>query len=102
MLPSPATRAVILDVLCLALAQTFDLFSFFPGTILKIFDNEIVPALETIFKGASKSSTLEYHIGVRLMKLTVLIINNLGIGINLLIYILHETDSIFTRGKDGS
>ena len=40
-------------------------------------------------------------IGVRLMKLTILIINNLGIGINLLTFILQDTDGIFVRGKDG-
>jgi hypothetical protein len=28
--------------------------------------------------------------------------NNLGIGINLLHFILIETDSLITRGKDGS
>lgn len=44
--PSAASRAVILDILCLALAQTQDLFQFFPTSILKIFDNEIVPMLE--------------------------------------------------------
>lgn len=37
------------------------------------------------------------------MKLSVLIINNLGVGINLLTYILQETDSIILRNtKDGS
>lgn len=36
------------------------------------------------------------------MKLSVLIINNMGVGINLLTYILQETDSIFLRNKDGS
>ncbi len=36
------------------------------------------------------------------MKLTILIINNLGIGINLLNYILQETDNIFVRNKDGT
>ena len=35
------------------------------------------------------------------MKLTILIINNLGIGINLLTFILQDTDGIFVRGKDG-
>jgi hypothetical protein len=36
------------------------------------------------------------------MKLTILIINNLGIGINLLSFILQETDGIAVRAKDGT
>ena len=61
-----------------------------------------MPTLEQIFKSASKQNPIDYTIGVRLMKLTILIINNLGIGINLLTYILQETDNIFLRTKDGT
>ena len=55
-----------------------------------------------MFKSHSKQNPLDYAIGVRLMKLSILIINNLGIGLNLLSFILQETDSIFARAKDGS
>jgi hypothetical protein len=78
------------------------LFAYFPTSILRVFDQEVVPTLEQIFKSASKQNPLDYTIGVRLMKLTILIINNLGIGINLLAYILQETDNIFVRTKDGT
>jgi hypothetical protein len=94
---------VILELLCVTLSQTGDLISFFPTTILRIFDIDIVPVLEVMFKGQTKSSQLDYSIGVRLMKLTMLIINNLAIGVNLLGYILQEADGLFTRSpKDGS
>lgn len=69
---------------------------------MRVFDQEVVPTLEQIFKSASKQNPLDYTIGVRLMKLTILIINNLGIGINLLTYILQETENIFVRTKDGT
>jgi hypothetical protein len=39
---------------------------------------------------------------MRLMKCSVLIINNLGIGINLLQHILTEADSLIGKAKDGS
>ena len=45
----------------------------------------------------AKSSHLDYHIGVRMMKLSILIINNLGIGVNLMNLILSETEGIFTK-----
>jgi hypothetical protein len=67
-----------------------------------VFDQEVVPTLEQIFKSSTKQNPLDYTIGVRLMKLTILIINNLGIGINLLTYILQETENIFVRTKDGT
>ncbi len=49
-----------------------------------------------------KSKQIEYIIGMRLMKLSILIINNLGIGINLLNFVLQETDGFLTKNKDGS
>ena len=55
-----------------------------------------------MFKSAVKQSPLEYQIGVRLIKLSVLIINNLGIGINLLGFILQETENLVVRAKDGT
>jgi hypothetical protein len=58
--------------------------------------------LEVMYKTATKQNPLEYTLGVRLMKLTILTINNLGVGINLLGYILQETDGIIQRTKDGS
>ena len=36
------------------------------------------------------------------MKLSVMVINNLGIGVNLLNNILQETDSFCTKNKDGN
>jgi hypothetical protein len=39
---------------------------------------------------------------MRLMKCSVVIINNLGIGINLLQHILTEADSLIGKAKDGS
>ena len=38
---------------------------------------------------------------MRLMKCSILVMNNLNIGLNLLQYILNETDSILVKGKDG-
>ena len=102
MQPCAATRAIILDILCLSLSQTQDLFSYFPTSILRVFDHEVVPILELLFKSGTKQNPLDYVIGVRLMKLTILIINNLGIGINLLSFILQETDGIAVRAKDGT
>jgi hypothetical protein len=91
-----------LDIFCLGLQHTYDLFQFFPQSILRIFDNDIVPVLEIMYKSSVKQNPLEYQIGVRLIKLSVLIINNLGIGINLLGYILQETDNLVVRAKDGT
>ena len=48
-----------------------------------------------------KAKNQEYIISMRLMKSSILIMNNMGIGINLLQYILNETDSIVGKGKDG-
>lgn len=45
----------------------------------------------------AKSTHIDYHIGVRMMKLSILIINNLGIGVNLMNLILSETEAIFTK-----
>jgi len=66
--------------------------------VLKIFDNEVIPFFELMFKNKQH----EYIIGMRLMKCGVLVINNLGIGINLLNHILVEADGIVARQKDGS
>ena len=60
MQPNAGTRAVILDILCLALQVTGDLFSYFPATILRIFDNEFVPVLEVMFKSTTKHNPMEY------------------------------------------
>jgi dihydrodipicolinate reductase len=49
-----------------------------------------------------KNKQSEYIIGMRLMKCAVLIINNLGIGVNLLQHIISEADSIIGKTKDGS
>ena len=49
-----------------------------------------------------KNKEKEYIIGMRLMKCAVMIINNLGIGINLLQHILSEADGIVGKSKDGS
>lgn len=49
--------------------------------VLKIFDNEVIPVLEAMSKSKQPP---EYCIGMRLMKCTILIINNLAIGVNLL------------------
>jgi len=73
------------------------MFSFFPQ-LLKVFDQEIVPVFELMFK----AKPTEYIIGMRLMKCSILVMNNLGIGINLLNYILLETDGIVAKGKEGS
>ena len=37
---------------------------------------------------------MDYQIGVRLMKLIILIINNLGIGVNLMNLILSEAEAV--------
>ncbi len=53
-------------------------------------------------KSTTKGNPIDYQIGIRMIKLTVLTINNLGIGFNLLNYILQETEGIFIKFKDGS
>lgn len=85
----------------LSLTSTQDIFQFFPSSMCSLFESEIVPVIESMFKHSSKQNPLDYSIGARLMKLTVLLINNMTIGMNLLVYILNETDGIFARGKDG-
>ena len=45
---------------------------------------------------------LESAVGMRQMKCTILMVNNLGIGIGLLQSILADTDSLSTRQKDGT
>jgi len=42
---------------------------------------------------------MEYIIGMRLMKLSILVINHLGIGVNLFTYILAETDNFLSSNK---
>jgi hypothetical protein len=64
---------------------------------MRIFENEIIPVLQMMTQSQAKSSHLDYHIGVRMMKLSILIINNLGIGVNLMNLILSETEGIFTK-----
>ena len=97
MQPSVNSKSMAMDMICLALAQTQDVLHFFP-TVLKIFDTEVVPVLEQMFK----QKQTEYIIGMRLMKLAVMVINNLGIGVNLLTYLLQETDGFVSKGKDGN
>mmetsp|Transcript_30487 Transcript_30487/g.29873 ORF Transcript_30487/g.29873 Transcript_30487/m.29873 type:complete len:117 (-) Transcript_30487:3609-3959(-) len=88
---------MLMDLISLILSQTQDTLSFFP-IILKIFDNEVILFFEQMFK--VKQS--EYIIGMRLMKCAVMIINNLGIGINLLQHVIAEADGINAKGKDGN
>lgn len=57
-----------------------------------------MPTLELLYK----SKNNEYIIGMRLMRCSIMIMNTLGIGINLLNYILNETDGLIGRAKDGS
>jgi hypothetical protein len=64
---------------------------------MRIFENEIIPVLQMMTQSQAKSSHLDYHIGVRMMKLSILIINNLGIGVNLMNLILSETEGIFSK-----
>ena len=45
---------------------------------------------------------MDYHIGVRLMKLSILIINNLGIGVNLMNLILFETEAVLAKSSKDS
>lgn len=49
-----------------------------------------------------KQKQTEYIVGMRIMKLSIMVINNLAIGINLLSYIIQETDGFLVRTKDGS
>lgn len=88
---------MVMDILCLILNQTSDILQFFP-VVLRIFDNEVIPVLEVMYK--SKPAP-DYCIGLRLMKSTILIINNLGIGVNLFSHILCETDFHATGKNKG-
>ena len=49
-----------------------------------------------------KNKQSEYIIGMRLMKCSIMIINNLGVGVNLLHYILLEAEGIMGKSKDGN
>lgn len=62
-----------------------------------LFDSEIIPVVESLLK----QKPTDYTLSVRLLKLTVLLINNLGVGLHLLVHILQETDGIFTRTREG-
>ena len=42
---------------------------------------------------------LEYIVGMRMMKCSILIINYLGIGVNLFSHILSETDNFLSGAK---
>jgi hypothetical protein len=61
---------------------------------MRIFENEIVPVLQMMSQSSSKGNQMDYQIGVRLMKLIILIINNLGIGVNLMNLILSEAEAV--------
>jgi hypothetical protein len=89
---------MVMDILCLILNQTQDILQFFP-VILRIFDNEMIPVIEQMFK---TKQPVEYIIGMRMMKCSIMIINNLGIGVNLLQHILVETDNFIAKSKDGN
>lgn len=62
-----------------------------------LFDTDIIPVIESLLK----QKPMEYALQVRLLKMTVLLINNLGVGLHLLPFILQETDGIFTRTREG-
>lgn len=49
-----------------------------------------------------KQKHQEYLVGMRLMKCSIMIMNNLRIGINLLAAIIQETDGLLVRHKDGT
>ena len=79
---------MVMDIVSLILNQTQDVLQFFP-VALRIYDNELIPVLEQAFKS---KQVLEYALGMRLMKCSIMIINNLGIGVNLFSNILQEAD----------
>ena len=69
--------------------MTNETFRFCPD-IISIFELQIVPTIEPLL---SQKSSPQSSIGMRLMKCSTLIINNLGVGLNLLRTILADAES---------
>ena len=94
---SQFSKCVVLDLINLCLTVTNEVFRFMPD-ILGIFELQIVPTIEPLLHSKQTNSV----IGMRQMKCAILIINNLGVGLNLLRPILADAENFTSRAKDGS
>ena len=83
--------------------MTNEVFRFLPE-ILAIFELQIAPTIEPLLeqKISGASGSYQSAFGMRLMKCATLIINNLGIGINLLRTILNDAEAFTNTNRDGS
>jgi hypothetical protein len=77
--------------------MTNETFRYFPE-ISSIFELQVVPTIEPLLQAKQVNSML----GVREMKLSILIINNLCCGFSLIRQILADADSLTVKQKDGS
>ena len=77
--------------------MTSETFRYLPD-VMSIFELQVVPTLEQLMQAKQINSIL----GVREMKLAILIINNLGCGFGLLRQLLNDADSLTVKQKDGS
>lgn len=74
-----------------------EVFRFFPELTV-IFELQISPTIEPMLTQKNVPST----IGMRLMKCATLIINNLGVSLNLLRSILADAEAFTSRARDGT
>lgn len=95
--PSQFAKCVVLDMLNLCLTMTHETLRFFPE-VASIFELQIVPTLEQLMLAKQVSSIL----GVRELKLAILIITSLGSGFSLLRQLLADAESLTVKQKDGS
>lgn len=88
---------MVLDCINLCLTETNEIFRYLPD-INNIFELQVVPTLDPLLQVKQVNSML----GVRELKLAILIINNLGSGFSLLRQIMADADSLTVKQKDGS
>ena len=77
--------------------MTGETFRYLPD-LMSIFELQVVPTLEQLLQVKQINSIL----GVREMKLAILIIDNLGCGFGLLRQLLVDAESLTVKQKDGS
>jgi len=88
---------MVMDLIALVLQSTKDHLCFFTP-FMRIFETELVPVLESMFKAKSQ----EHIVGMRLMKCSIMIMNQLCTGLHMLHYVLADADTLVQKCKDGS
>ena len=86
------SKCVVLDLINLCLSVTNEVFRYMPD-IQSIFELQLAPTLEPLLISKQVNSGF----GMRLMKCATLIINNIGVGLNLLRPILVDAEGFTVR-----